>query len=131
MSVREGSRSARELRGDPKFRDALQQCEEACQALAAASLAVSMDRDAASHEHRFRECWHMAMTTATALAYFDRHDLETIFAVLGACERLARWTAELAALTPASSCCRCGDLAAECAGLCTVLVRWFAPMEKG
>jgi hypothetical protein len=120
------SRTNVTLRRDPGFREALRQCEEACHALAAASLAISIDDDLALHGHRFRECWHVTMATATALAHFERHYLPTVYELLRACERVARWTSELAALKPTSTCCRCGDLADECASRCFALSTWLA-----
>ena len=120
------ARESTALRRDPAFRSALRDCEEACHALAAASLAISIDDDLAIHGHRFRECWHVTMATATALAHFDRHYLPTLYELLRACERVARWTSELAALKPTSSCCRCGDLADECAARCFALSTWLS-----
>jgi hypothetical protein len=120
-----GARAAVELRSDPPFRDSVRQCEEACHALAAASLALSIDDDLATHGHRFGACRHTTMATATALAHFERHYLPTLHELLLACERVGRCTAELAAVEPTSTC-RCGDLAEECATRCTTLAIWLS-----
>lgn len=59
----------------------MRQCEEARQALSAANLATSIDDD-----------------LAMAITHFERHCLPALRELLLACQRVARWTGELATL---------------------------------
>jgi hypothetical protein len=125
MDVTLGStRDLRTLLHDAEARRVLRQCEEVCQATGAACLALAMDPALGGEQHVLTECWHLLLAATTVLGKIDDHGVQTVIAVLGACERV---TAEVAArLDPPSSSGRLGafsSLCDDCSRSCQRAVR--------
>ena len=129
METREGpSPAARAYLRSARFRDALRQCEEACRAVGITSLALAISHAADGDKHQLRECWRTSMATADVLRGFDEHEPTTTRAIVLACERVARWTTNIALHKPlGSEWTRCAVLADECAHRCVVLAQQLEP----
>ena len=124
----EGSRPSARLR-DRAFREALQRCEDCCQAVSLVSFALALAPDAGDAERRLRDCWRTATAVASALAHFDRIDPAAMTAMLAAGERAAlQLAATMQTARAPATMAQIDELALDCARQCAVLAGWLAPV---
>ena len=120
-----GETTRRALVHDARFRAALEECVETCQAAAVTMIALSVSTQGHGRRAQLHDGWRACHAAAAALDRIDALAREELVRELRACEVRSGAVGSAAGVGVDAAWSRCTKLARRCARLCGVLARWI------
>jgi hypothetical protein len=115
----------RALIHDARFRSALEDCVQTCQAAAVTMIAVSVTAHARGQRTLLYDCWRACDAAAAALDRIDSLSREELVRAMRNCEARNGSLVSPASAIGGEPWSRCSKLARRCARACRVLARWI------